>query len=205
MKNERKKPMKKWLKAFIVCVVLALADGGLTLYNTPDLSMEGNPLVARFHLGWGALITVNLIFLVIFFFACRFIFERYQTRVFDVPNTRSYISQLFYNRPDKFIWSFYRLPKNWTPAWACMCYAGYFGTSAGRVVVVLEWLAITFHVDMSGYNRFRTAYCFGRLDIVVVIVVSVASIFVWLRKEYQKSAEQIANASADDLRKGMTN
>lgn len=178
--------MKKSLRVFLMYVVLMLADGALTLYNTPDLSIEGNPLVAKLHLGWGALITVNLIVCVLAFIACRYSFDKYETVIADVPDLKSYISQLFYNRPDKFIWSFYKLPKNWKPFWACLGYAAVYAMCAGRTVTILEWLAFTFGLDMSGYNRFRSIF-YGRLDIVVSIIFVIPLILIWFRKEYKKS------------------
>ena len=179
--------MKKSLKVFLLYVILMLADGGLTLYNTPDLSLEGNPLVTQFHLGWGALMAVNLISCLLVFIACRYTFDKYKTLKADVPNLKAYISQLFYNRPDKFIWSFYKFPKNWKPFWALMGYAAAYALCAGRAILVLEWLAVTFGLDMSGYDRFRDAVFFGRLDIAVALIFVVLLIFVWISKEYKKS------------------
>lgn len=179
--------MKKSRKVFLMYVILMLADGALTFYNTPDLRFEANPLVTRLHLGWGALITVNLICFVIIFFACRYTFDKYETVQADVPNLRSYISQLFYDRPDKFVWSFYKFPKNWKPFWALISYAGVYALCAGAVVRVLEWLAITVGLDMSVYDRFRSNVFFGRFDIVVGLICLIPLIYLWTRKEYKKS------------------
>ena len=142
--------MKKWLTAFTVICALTLADGVLTLYNTPDLSREGNPLIKYLGLGWGALITVNVAFLVVLFFICRYTFFKYQTAVLDVPDMRSYISQLFFDRPDKFLWVFTKpFPKNWKPLLALIAYICYFGFCAATTVNVLEWLAATFASNPS--------------------------------------------------------
>lgn len=184
--------MKKSLKVFLLYVVLMLADGGLTLYNTPDLSLEANPLVTKLHLGWGTLITVNLIFFVIMFFLCRYTFEKYETVKADVPDFRSYISQLFYDRPDKFIWTLYKLPKNWKPFWACTGYATAYSGCGGAVVRILEWLAVTFNIDMTAYDSFRGAYFFGRFDLAVVLFLMIALLCVWFIKEYKKSCSSAA-------------
>lgn len=179
--------MKKSLSPFIIYVILMLADGVLTMYNTPDLSMEGNPLVLYLHMGWGALITVNLIFFIIIFFMCRYSFDKYQTIISDVPDFKSYISQVFYNRPDKFVWSLYKLPKNWKSFWAMLGYCVVYSLSAAAVVRVFEWLAITFRLDMTSYDNFRHNYCFGRFDGMVSIIMLAILMLVWLRKEYKKS------------------
>ena len=187
--------MKKYLSAFIIYLILILVDGGLTFYNTPDLSREGNPLVVYFNFGWGALITINLIVICAIFFACHFTFNKYETVIVDVPNTRAYISQLFYNRPDKFVWTFYKLPKNWKPFWACVCYIVYFAGCAAAVIRDLEWLAVTFNFNMNIYDGFRNEYFFGRFDIAVGLVVALVSSFVWLKNEYKKSKKLITDYS----------
>lgn len=184
--------MKKSLSVFLIYAFLMLADGGLTLYNTPDLTLEGNPLVTVFHLGWGALITVNLIFFVIMFFACRYTFDTYETVKADVPNLRSYISQLFYNRPDKFIWTFYKLPKNWKPFWAWLDYVYVYSLCGGAIVRILEWMAVSFRLDTSGYDSFRSKFFFGRLDIAVGLILLIPLSYIWISREYQKSGSSAA-------------
>ncbi|MBQ5885802.1 MAG: hypothetical protein IIW79_05270 [Clostridia bacterium] len=52
--------IKFWI-LIVVLVLLAFADGLLTFINTPDLSMEGNPLVASLGLGWEALAIANIL------------------------------------------------------------------------------------------------------------------------------------------------
>ena len=182
--------MKKWLIVFIIYFVLVLIDGGLTLYNTPDLSWEGNPLVTHFHLGWGALITVNAIVVAAFFIGSRFTFEKYKTVVADVTNFREYVSMLFYNRPDKFVWSFYKLPKNWKPFWACLAYVLCYSLIIGRAITDFEWIAETLNWETSAYDRFRGHLLFGRLDIAVGLIAAVVLLFVWLIKEYKKGSKQ---------------
>jgi hypothetical protein len=54
------KKLKFW-SLIIILILLVFADGLLTFFNTPDLSMEGNPLVAKLGLGWGALAVANII------------------------------------------------------------------------------------------------------------------------------------------------
>lgn len=192
--------MRKSLSVFLIYVFLMLADGGLTLYNTPDLSLEGNPLVTVFHLGWKALITVNLIFFVIVFLACRYTFDTYETVKTDVPNLKSYISQLFYNRPDKFIWTLYKIPKNWKPFWAWLGYVSVYSMCSGAVVRILEWLAVSLGLDTSGYDRLRGNVFFGRFDIAVGLILCIPLSIRWFRREYQKSCTfAAAGASMESL------
>ena len=183
--------MKKCIIAFSVFAALAVADGALTLYNTPDLSQEANPFVYNLHLGWGALIISNALALAVMFLICWYAFYKYKTVIADAANIREYVSQLLYNRPDKFVWSFYKLPKNGKPIWADICYASYFGICAARLIVVLEWTAVTLNIDMSGYDSFRDIFPLDRFDIVVALAVALVMIFIWFGKEYRKSKKAI--------------
>ena len=179
--------MKKFLTAFFIYAALVLADGGLTLYNTPDLAREGNLIVSRLGLGWAGLIIANLAFLAVMFVISRYAFYKYQTFVADVPDMKAYISQMFYNRPDRFKWFFYKLPENRKPALAVCCFAIYFGVLAARGTAVSEWIAVTLGADMEGYFDFRNAFSFGRLDIAVGVLACIIMCFVWFVIEYKKN------------------
>lgn len=178
--------MKKSLKVFLVYTILTLMDGALTLYNTPNLSLEANPLITKLHLGWGALIIANIIGLAIVYFSCYYTFDVYKTIKVDVPNLRSYMSQMFYNRPDKFVWTFYKLPKNWKPFWAWLLYPVGYAMCTARLVLVLEWIAHTFKINISWYNQLRHL-CFERFDVAIAVILIILLIFIWPIKEYKKS------------------
>lgn len=184
--------MKKSVRVFLLYFVLMLSDGLLTLYNTPDLSLEANPLVTKLHLGWGALITVNIVFFVIMFICCRYAFEKYQTIAVEAPNLKAYISQIFYNRPDKFIWTWYKMPKNWKPLWGCICYVLPYSLSYGAVIRIFEWLMVTFGIHITSYQKLRI-FLFGRVDIVVGLLTMIPLFYVWFRNEYKKSQLILSN------------
>lgn len=187
--------MKKGLKPFLLYTVLMLADGLLTLYNTPDLSMEGNPLVAKLGLGWGTLMSVNLIFLVIMFLLCRYAFDTYQTVIADVPDLKSYVSQLFYNRPDKFVWTLYKFPKNWKPYLAWFGYIFVYALSCGALVRVFEWLAVTFDFNITFYDKLSNVFG-GRMDILIGLLAIIPLTYIWFRNEYKKSCMMTAEKNA---------
>ena len=64
-----------------IYLLLAFADGALTYINTPDLSLEGNPLVAKLGLGWGALAIANVAVFALFFTASYYSFFKYKTEL----------------------------------------------------------------------------------------------------------------------------
>lgn len=166
--------MKKSLKVFSIYVALILVDGAFMLYNMHN---------------WGSnVLTVrNLIVFLIVYIACCYAFDKYETVIADVPNIKAYISQLFFDRPDKFIWFWYKMPKNWKPFFACIGYVYVYMLCVGEVVRIFEWLAVTFNMDMSGYDKFRAAFCFGRFDMAVALISIIPLIYIWIIKEYKKS------------------
>ena len=76
MDNRRNK-IKYW-SLVSANLLLALADGGLTYWNTPDLTMEANPLVSKLGLGWGALAAANVVILGLLFWLAYYSFFQYK-------------------------------------------------------------------------------------------------------------------------------
>lgn len=174
---------KMWL--YFVYLLLVLADGALTFYNTPDLSEEGNPLVAKLGLGWTALAVSNLTVLILLFLVCRYSFTKYKTVMVPSKNCREYYSILCFGRPDWFWQTWYKWPKYWGWFPAVMGFSGIFGLTAGRLVTVLEWVAVTLDVDTEAYFRFRRALPLHRVDVWVVVIVVTVMFMVWVRRERQ--------------------
>ena len=72
------KKFKIW-SIIIILVLLMFADGSLTFINTPDLSMEGNPLVAKLGLGWAALAVANIFVFIFIFITAYYSYFKYKT------------------------------------------------------------------------------------------------------------------------------
>jgi len=164
-------------------IVLMLLDGLLTYINTPDLALEGNFLVARFGLGWGALFTANAITLAIVVYTLYYALFKYETLIVDAANAKEYLSWLFYNRPDKFIWSFYKFPKNWKPVLAVFGHALIYSAIVSRAILVCEW---AFNLP-AAYWSFRRSLFLNRVDVWVVVIVALFVIIYWFISEYKKS------------------
>lgn len=175
-------------------LLLAFADGALTYINTPDLALEGNPLVANFGLGWEALAIANIAVFAMVFAAGYYCFFKYQTVYTQETKYTRYWSQITFGRPDMFWKGFILFPKKWKPYIAAFGFSILYAFIVARLILVLEWLAITF--AWSGrfdYFRFESKYLFGRLDVVAAIIVAFAGIFYWFYLEYKK---QLASAIA---------
>lgn len=171
-----------------IYIMLVFLDGAITYFATPDLTFEGNPLITVFSLGWGSLILANLIGFAVYIFCCYYCFEKYETVVCEAKNIGEYISQITFGRTDKFSWVFYKVPKNWPPVIACLSYEVIWCFIAGRVITIFEWYL--WHNDVpikEYYVEFKETFAYGRLDIVLLIILAFILVSHWFFKEYAKS------------------
>ena len=194
------KKVKFWI-LIATYLLLAFADGALTYINTPDLSAEGNPLVAQLGLGWGALATANIVIFILFFTAAYYSFFKYQTKYTNETKFTAYCSQITFGRPDKF-WTGL-IPKHITPYIAGMGFAFFPAGIIARLVLVLEWIVVTVYTfdyprfrnlyySYVRYCSFKRTYCGGRLDIVLAAVAIIVGIFYWLYTEFKKQLKKNA-------------
>jgi hypothetical protein len=177
----------KWIGVSVLYLSLSLMDGLLTYLNTPDLSREGNPLVMYGGMGWLGLFLVNIFFSAFFVLAAWYAFSRYQTKASPAKSWKEYISYIFYGRTDKFIWTFYKLPKIWKPAFALGGYSICWGAIASRAIVVFEWIMVTLNMRWTAYLQFRAFVPFKRVDLWTAIIVVIFLCFWWLIKQYRLS------------------
>ena len=178
------KKLKFW-SLIIILILLVFADGLLTFINTPDLSMEGNPLVAKLGLGWGALAVVNIIVFAFVFITAYYSYFKYKTVYTNETKFTAYCSQIIYDRPDMF-WKGL-IPKHITPYLAGLGFSILYALIFARAIVVFEWLCITFNATWTNaYFTFRNTYCFGRVDVFVAMVFAIIGVFFWFYKEFKK-------------------
>ena len=179
------KKLKFW-SLIIILVLLIFADGLLTFINTPDLSMEGNPLVAKLGLGWVALAIANVFVFILIFIAAYYSYFKYKTIYTNETKFTAYCSQIVYDRPDMF-WKGI-IPKHITPFIAALGFSGLYALIVARAILVFEWVYITFN-DIwwtNSYFIFTDKYCFGRLDIVVAVITAIIGVFYFFYKEFKK-------------------
>lgn len=188
--------MKKYLKFFTAFLLIVLSDGMLTAVNTPDLEMEGNPLILNFGLGWPALVTVNLILLIVYYCCAKMAFCDYNTVVASESMTfKEYIAFLFYGDKTKFIWSFVKPIKMWRPFLAMFSYSFCYTLFFTRLIVVVEWIFISLDLYWQPYWDLRWKAPLHRLDAWVGVALAIIFMFRWMFSEYKKSnimAESIA-------------
>ena len=180
------KQLRFWM-LIVTYTVLMLADGALTYFNTPDLSMEGNPLVANFGLGWGALAIANAVVFALLFCAAYYGFFRYQPRFNEETIFTCYVSQLLFDRPDRF-WTGL-IPKHFAPVAAMFGVAMLYAGIVARVVVVAEWLTISFGWNWTLWWKIRANFI-DRVDLVLALVTWVIAAIGWFYKQYRFNQKQ---------------
>ncbi|MBQ7799037.1 MAG: hypothetical protein IJ370_00940 [Oscillospiraceae bacterium] len=181
------KKIKFWI--LISCyLILAIADGALTYINTPDLSLEGNPLVANLGLGWTTLAVANVAVFILIFSASYYSYFKYKTAFNNETKFTAYCSQIVYDRADMF-WKGL-IPKHITPYIAGLGFSLLYSAIIARLIVVAEWLCITFNLTWSDpYFYFKDVYFFGRVDVFVAVIVAVIGMFYWFYVEFKKQLD----------------
>lgn len=170
----------------LVFVFITVMDIGLTFTATPDLTDEGNPISSVLKLGWFALILTNVIAVAAFALFSHIAFDRYKTPKFTAKSFFEFYLMLFYNTKTMVVKPMFKLPKNWMPFFAMISFSACVSLIAGRIVVVLEWVAVLLGYRHSMYFWVRDYLPLGRTDVWVFILAFLISVLVWMQKEFKK-------------------
>ncbi len=158
-------------------LLIHLMDGLVTLFNTPDLSKEGNPLVSRLGLGWEALFTANLIGFVLVvaaaWYSCR-----YEHQAIPAKGLFDYQMKLFYGEDYKPVWFWYKISRNYRALLGKCAYLYYWGVTMGAPAFVIGWLFYMKDIHISWWRSRWVA--FG-----VAVVTILWCDWLWLRKGYR--------------------
>jgi hypothetical protein len=197
--EELNRPNKKLLFGLLIIVNLIASIGDLfiTYIGTPDLLREANPLVYTFGLGWNSLI-ITRAFLVVIMILLYYAFFRFKRVVIQCEGFKQYVSLLFYNRPDKFIWILYKFPKN-KVGWSY--YAASFGyllaliIPIGNLFAIILWIGVINDISIiQSYNKFGIMTPIGRSDIIIGgIIILLFMWYYWLSKEYKINKKALEN------------
>jgi hypothetical protein len=195
-------PNKKFMFWFltIINLIASILDLVLTYIGTPDLSSEANPLIYTFGLGWSSLIISSIIFFVVIMFLLYYAFFLFKRVVIQCDGFKQYISMLFFNRPDKFIWTLYKFPKNKVGL-------SYFTAGLGCVLAliipimklfaIILWIGIIKEINIVHlyHNFFNiTMLPFGRSDAFIGGIILFLFIWhYWFLKEYRINKRVLEN------------
>ena len=184
----------------ILNLIMSTADLVLTYIGSPDLSIEGNPLIYVFGLSWESLIISSIIFLAIIVMLLYYTFFRFRRIVIQCEGFKQYVSMLFYNRPDKFIWILYKFPKN-------KIGLSYLGASLGYILAIVIpivklfavflWIGIINNLNIVNvyHNNFNVLMTpFGRIDVFIGgIILALFLWYYWFLKEYKINKKILEN------------
>lgn len=171
----------RFVRLSIGNLLIHLMDGLITFVNTPDLAREGNPLVSRLGLGWGALFTANLIgFLLVVLTAWNF--NRYEHVKIPSHSVFDYYMKLFYGENYKPIWYWYKISKNFRSNFARASYALYWGWTAGAPIFVIGWLLEMLNIRLWWWRS-------ARIAVIVGVGVALICLYRWCREGYRLSCE----------------
>lgn len=189
--------MKKKKTAFIILTtsyfLITAADLILTYLATPDLSLEGNPLVTGYRFGWAGLLAVNAVTLLLYFVMARYAYVKYRSPLSDeTEDIKRYLADISYGDPEKTSLGMWRLPKYWAPQIACLCYSVSTALPFARAVVVVEWFLMLNHIRAPFFFTIVAMFPLGRIDFFIALILAWILSGVWIKKEFRKNAERKA-------------
>lgn len=136
---------------------------------------------------------VPLVILSIFYIIITFLsFVRYKRIAIQCKGIKEYCSMLYFERPDKFIWMFYKLPKRksiifaiWGNIFAIVL-PSLFITSSGITIIHRNW-SIWYHNNIARYlAAFSPGGPWSAMSIVlaIMIIMAIFSPIIWFASEY---------------------
>ena len=182
--------MKK--KVFIILttsyLLLTVADLLLTFIATPDLSMEGNPLVVIFRMDWFGLIAVNVITFCAYLAMAYYAYIRYKSPVSaEKTDIRRFLADINYGDPDKVSIGMTKPPKHWAPQVACLCFSVSTALPIARLIIVAEWYLLLKGIDAPLFFSIVAVFPLGRIDFFIALILAWALSFVWIEAEFKKN------------------
>ena len=211
---EKSTSKKKFLIFVSLNVLLVCVDYILTYIGTPDLSLEANPLVSVFGLGWRALLINATIFVFLHAVAAYLAFVRFRRSIITCNGFKEYISILYFNRSDKFRQTFYRFPNN-KVGWRYT--VAFLGTFVTIIYPLFTLLAIVGWIGtISGYYQFYVLYEFLLRPIfwgttfelfilfITFVVIATFAMYLWYYKEYKINKKELTRVSENTHQQNAT-
>lgn len=194
--------MKKKKTAFIALTIsyflITAADLILTFLATPDLSLEGNPLVTNYRFGWVGLVAINAVTFLLYFVMARYAYIKYRPpESNETEDVKRYLADITYGDPEKTSFGMWRWPKYWAPQIACLCYSVSTALPFARIVVVIEWFLLLNHIRAPFFFTVVAMFPMGRIDFFIALLLAWVLSGVWIKNEFQKNAERKAAQQND--------
>ncbi len=188
MKRNKK---AEFVLASTTYLLVCLLDLGLTYLATPNLYLEGNPLIDIISGGWPELIIINVVTFLGYIAMAYYAFVAYKPPVSKETDIRRYLADINYGDPDKTVPFMWKLPKNWGPQTACLCWAVCFALPICRLIIVIEWLLMVLHIHAPTFFSIVALFPAGRIDFFLAVPLAWALSFVWISLEYKSHMKAI--------------
>lgn len=177
--------------AYLLTIILDLL---FTYIATPNLLLEGNPLYDSLNFGWTGLIAINVITFIGYVLMSYYAFIKYKPPVSNETDMKRYLAHINYGDPDKYVPMMWKLPKNWGPQTACLCWSVVCVLPFCRMIIVFEWFLMILKIQNEATIIFFTIVsCFpmGRIDIFLAVIGAWILSFVWIKKEFKANLKEI--------------
>ena len=185
--------IKFYLSVFSYLLTIIL-DLLFTYIAPPNLLLEGNPLYDSLDFGWGGLIGINVVTFIGYILMAYYAFIKYKSPVTNETDLKRYLALLNYGDADKYVPMMWKLPKNWAPQTACLCWSVVCVLPFCRMIIVFEWFLMILRIRNTATMIFFTivsAFPMGRIDIFLAVIGAWILSFVWIRKEFNKNLKEI--------------
>ena len=183
------------MKKKIVFIVLTISyflitvfDLLLTFFATPDLALEGNPLVVNFQMDWFGLVAINAITFVIYFVMAYYAYIKYKSPISkETTDIRRFLADITYGDPNVKSIGMIKWPKYWAPQIACLCFSVATALPFARLIIVIEWYLIVNSIRAPLFFTIVAAFPYGRIDYFIALFVAWALTGVWIRLEFKSN------------------
>ncbi len=181
--------------AYLLTIILDLV---FTYIATPNLLLEGNPLYNMADFGWGGLIFINIITYIPYVWMSYYAFIKYKSPVTNERDLKRYLAYINYGDADGYVPMMWKLPKNWAPQTACLCWSVVTILPFARMIIVFEWFLMIIgsrSIYTSLFFLIVSFFPLGRIDIFVAVIGAWILSFVWIRREFKANLKEISNRS----------
>lgn len=180
--------MKK--KSFFIILtvsylLITAADLLLTFFATPDLSLEGNPLVVYMQMDWFGLIAINIITFIFYFIMAHYAYIKYQPPVSkETDDVRRFLADITYGDPNVKSVGMVKWPKFWAPQIACLCFSVATALPFARLIIVVEWYLLIKGIDAPTFFDIVAIFPYGRIDYFIALFIAWTLSLVWIQLEF---------------------
>ncbi len=187
--------MNKNRKDFFICCIsylfVTVLDLVFTYIATPNLLLEGNPLFNNLNFGWAGMIILNTVTYIAYVAMAYYAFIKYKPPVTNETDMKKYLAYINYGDADKYVPMMWKLPKNWGPQTACLCWSVVTSLPFCRMIIVIEWFLMIMKIKAPLFYTIVAMFPMGRIDIFLAVIAAWCLSFVWIKREFNKNLTEI--------------